>query len=72
MRATVTTISVFVLSVLLRVLFFARTGEWEFVGRVLEESRPVPAMSVTTSKNKTGWSSLVGSPNSCFTHQNYI
>ncbi|WP_156818084.1 hypothetical protein [Mastigocladopsis repens] len=42
---TTTTTTVFGLcAVLLRALFCTRTGEWEFVGRVKEESRPVPAM----------------------------
>ncbi len=47
MRATGTTTTVFVLCVLLRALFCTRTGGWEFVGRVEEESRPVPVMSVS-------------------------
>jgi hypothetical protein len=36
-----------------------RTGEWEFIGRTQEESRPVPAMSVTASKNQAWSGSLV-------------
>ncbi len=40
----VTTTTVFVLSAVLRVLFRARAGKWEFVGRAKKESRPVPAM----------------------------
>ncbi|MDD1463975.1 hypothetical protein MEO43_01405 [Dolichospermum sp. ST_sed5] len=43
-----------------RAFFCTRTGGWEFVGRVKEESRPVPVMSVTASENKTGLGSLVG------------
>ena len=54
-----TTISVFV--VWWRVLFYTRTGEWEFVGRVLGESRPVSVMLVTASENKTESGSLVSS-----------
>jgi len=34
MRASTTTTTVFVLSVVLRALFYSRTGGWEFVGRV--------------------------------------
>ncbi|MEA5553300.1 hypothetical protein VB713_20380 [Anabaena cylindrica UHCC 0172] len=56
-----TTILVFGLCVVVRrVLFCTRTGGWEFVGRVKEESRPVPVMSVTASENQTGLGSLVG------------
>jgi len=58
---TTTTILVFGLYVVVRRAFFCtRTGGWEFVGRVKEESRPVPVMSVTASENKTGLGSLVG------------
>jgi len=58
---TTTTILVFGLFVVVRRAFFCtRTGGWEFVGRVKEESRPVPVMSVTVSKNQTGLGSLVG------------
>jgi hypothetical protein len=45
---TTTTILVFGLFVVVRRAFFCtRTGGWEFVGRVKEESRPVPVMSVS-------------------------
>jgi hypothetical protein len=58
---TTTTILVFGLYVVVRRAFFCtRTGGWEFVGRVKEESRPVPVMSVTASENQTGLGSLVG------------
>ena len=43
-----------------RALFCARVGVWEYVERAEEESRPVPVMLVTVSKNQTGLGSLVG------------
>jgi len=50
-----TTILGFGLPVVARRAFFCtRTDGWEFVGCVKEESRPVPVMSVTASKNQTG------------------
>ncbi|MFB2934947.1 hypothetical protein ACE1B6_06680 [Aerosakkonemataceae cyanobacterium BLCC-F154] len=53
MRTTITTtILVFVLYVVRSALLCTRTGGWEFVGRVEQESRPVPVMSVTASENK--------------------
>ncbi len=58
-RTSASTLSVFVLSVRLRVLFCTRTGRWESVGRVREESRPAPVILVTGSENKTELSSLV-------------
>ena len=45
-----------------RALFCARVDAWECIERAKEESRPVPAISVTVSKYQTGWGSLVGSP----------
>ncbi len=56
-----TTILVFGLYVVARRVFFCtRTDGCEFVGRVKEESRPVPVMSVTASENQIGLSILVG------------
>ncbi len=60
-QTTTTTTSGFGWSVSLRrALFCARVGVWECVERAKEESRPVPAMSATTSENQTGLGSLVG------------
>ncbi len=54
LRTTGTTTSVFVWwLVLLRALFSIRAGGWEFIGSIEEESRPIPVMRVTSSKNKT-------------------
>jgi len=56
---TSTTISAFGWFVALAVLFSTRAGGWEFTGSVLEESRPVPAMLATVSKNPIELGSLV-------------
>ncbi|MCC5618381.1 hypothetical protein LC605_25515 [Nostoc sp. CHAB 5836] len=58
---TTTTTTVFGwCAVLRRALFCARVGGCECVERAKEESRPVPVMLVTISKNQTGLGSLVG------------
>jgi hypothetical protein len=59
LRTIGTTTSVFGWLSLLPALFRVRTGGWEFIGRILEESSPVPVILVTISKYQTELGSLV-------------
>jgi hypothetical protein len=43
---------------------FVRTIKWEFNGRILEESSPMPVVQVTEPKHQNKPDNLVGSPNS--------
>jgi len=41
-------------------LLLTRTGGWESIGSVFEESSPVPENEATRSENQVGSGSLVG------------